>query len=100
MATNKWDETILHCAVKDIEVVKYLIIECNCDPMTVFNVDRDTVLHYAAKEGLLDLLKSIINHHKCNLMATNKWGIRLFFTVLWNTLRLLSTSLLSVTGIQ
>ena len=82
MATNKWGKTILHCALEHTEVVKYLIIECNWDPMTVINVDRDTVLHYAARKGLLDLLKSIINHHKCNLMATNKWGIRLFFTVL------------------
>ena len=28
-------ETILHCAVEHIEVVKYLINECNCDPMVV-----------------------------------------------------------------
>ena len=88
MATNKWDETILHCAVKDIEVVKYLIIECNCDPMTVINDDGDTVLHYAAKKGLLDLLKFMINHHNCNLMAILTSRVRLFFTVLWNTLRL------------
>ena len=74
MATNKQGETILHCAVKHIEVLRYLIIECNCDPMTVINDDRDTVLHYAAKKGLLDLLKFMINHHNCNLMATNKWG--------------------------
>ena len=74
MATNRWGVTILHCAVEHIEIVKYLIIECNCDPMTVINDDGDTVLHYAAKKGLLDLLKFIINHHNCNLMATNKWG--------------------------
>ena len=74
MATNKWGETILHCAVEHIEVVRYLIIECNCDPMTVINENGDTVLHYAAKKGLLDLLKFMINHHNCNLMATNKRG--------------------------
>ena len=74
MATNKQGETILRCAVKHIEVLRYLIIECNCDPMTVINDDGDTVLHYAAKKGLLDLLKFMINHHNCNLMATNKWG--------------------------
>ena len=74
MTTNKRGETILHCAVEHIEVVKYLIIECNCNPMTVINYDRDTVLHYAAKKGLLDLLKFMINHHNCNLMATNKQG--------------------------
>ena len=78
MATNKWGETILHCAVGHIEVVRYLIIECNCDPMTVINYDGDTVLHYAAKKGLLDLLKFMINHFKCNLMATNEWGETIF----------------------
>ena len=74
MATNKRGETILHCAVRHVEVVKYLINECNCNPMTVINHDGNTVLHYAAKKGLLDLLKSMINHSKCNLMATNKRG--------------------------
>ena len=74
MATNKWGKTILHCAVKHTEVVKYLIIECNFDPMTLINDDGDTVLHYAAKKGLLDFLKFVIIHHECNLMATNKWG--------------------------
>ena len=73
MATNKWGETILYCAMKYTEVVQYLI-ECNCDPMTVINDDGDTVLHYAAKKGLLDLLKFTISHHNCNLMATNKRG--------------------------
>ena len=74
MATNKWGKTILHCALEHTDVVKYLIIECNFDPMTLINDDEDTVLHYAAKKALLDLLEFIINHHKCNLMATNKWG--------------------------
>ena len=74
MATNKWGKTILCCAVEHTDVVKYLIIECNCNPMTVINYAGDTVLHYAAKKGLLNLLKVMINHHNCNLMATNKWG--------------------------
>ena len=72
MATNKRDETILHCAVEHTEVVMYLIIECNFDPMTVINNDGDTVLHYAATKGLLEMLKFMTNHHHCNLMATNK----------------------------
>ena len=74
MATNKRDETILHCAVEHIEVVKYLISECNFDPMTVINNDGDTALHYAATKGLLEMLKFMINHHHCKLMATNKRG--------------------------
>ena len=74
MTTNKWGKTILHCAMEHTEVVRYLIIECNFDPMTLINDDGDTVLHYAAKNGLLDLLKLMINHHHCNLMTTNKRG--------------------------
>ena len=74
MATNnRRGETILHCAVEHTEVVKYLINECNFDPMNV-NDDGDTVLHCAAKKGLLEVLKFMINHHNCNLMATNKQG--------------------------
>ena len=74
LATNKQGQTILHCAREHTEVVKYLIIECNFDPMTVINDDGDTVFHYAAKKGLLDLLKLMIDHHYHNLMATNKRG--------------------------
>ena len=72
MATNKWGKTILHCALEHIEVLKYLINDCNCDPLTIINDDGNTVLHYAARRGLLDFLKRMISHHNCNLMATNK----------------------------
>uniref|UniRef100_A0A1X7UM77 Uncharacterized protein n=1 Tax=Amphimedon queenslandica TaxID=400682 RepID=A0A1X7UM77_AMPQE len=40
--------TVLHHAVKHIDVVKYLINKCNCDIMVT---DKD------ASEGLLDVLK-------------------------------------------
>ena len=54
--------TVLHCAVKHIDVVKYLINECNCDIMTPDN-DGDTILHDAASEGLLDVMKYLIYTH-------------------------------------
>uniref|UniRef100_A0A1X7SLM4 Uncharacterized protein n=1 Tax=Amphimedon queenslandica TaxID=400682 RepID=A0A1X7SLM4_AMPQE len=61
--TNGW--TVLHRAVKHIDVVKYLINECNCDIMTR---DRfgDTFLHVAARKKLVDVLKYVINTHQYN----------------------------------
>ena len=71
--TNGW--TVLHRAVKHIDVVKYLINECNCDIMTP-DKDGDTILHVAASKGLLDVMKYlIINTHHYNLMTTNTIGL-------------------------
>ena len=66
-------QTVLHLAVKHIDVVKYLINECNCDIMTP---DRAgvPVLHYVASEGSLDVMKYLINTHHYNLMTTNNEG--------------------------
>ena len=69
--TNGW--TVLHCAVKHIDVVKYLINECNCDIMTPDKYGN-TILHDAAGEGLLDMMKYLINTHHYNLMTTNNKG--------------------------
>uniref|UniRef100_A0A1X7TDT5 Uncharacterized protein n=1 Tax=Amphimedon queenslandica TaxID=400682 RepID=A0A1X7TDT5_AMPQE len=60
--------TVLHCAVKHTDVVKYLINECNCDIMVT---DKDGVpfLHYVASEGLLDVLKCMVmNNNGHNIM--------------------------------
>ena len=69
--TNGW--TVLHCAVKHIDVVKYLINECNCDIMTRDKYGN-TILHAAASEGSLDVMKYLINTHHYNLMTTNNRG--------------------------
>ena len=58
-------QTVLHYAVKHIDVVKYLINECNCDIMTPDKYG-DTILHYVASKGLFDVLKFMfmnINGH-------------------------------------
>ena len=65
--------TVLHRAVKHIDVVKYLINECNCDIMTP-DRNGNTILHVAASEGLLDVMKYLINTHHYNLMSTNNNG--------------------------
>uniref|UniRef100_A0A1X7T562 Uncharacterized protein n=1 Tax=Amphimedon queenslandica TaxID=400682 RepID=A0A1X7T562_AMPQE len=59
--------TVLHCAVKHIDVVKYLINECNCDIM-VTNTDGVAFLHYVASEGLLDVLKCMVMNINGHIM--------------------------------
>uniref|UniRef100_A0A1X7SH74 Uncharacterized protein n=1 Tax=Amphimedon queenslandica TaxID=400682 RepID=A0A1X7SH74_AMPQE len=60
-------QTVLHLAVKHIDVVKYLINECNCDIMVT---DKDGVpfLHYVASEGLLDVLKCMVMNINGHIM--------------------------------
>uniref|UniRef100_A0A1X7SML1 Uncharacterized protein n=1 Tax=Amphimedon queenslandica TaxID=400682 RepID=A0A1X7SML1_AMPQE len=70
---NTIGRTVLHCAVKRIDVVKYLINECNCDIMVTDNYGN-TILHDAASAGSLDVMKYLINTHHCNLMTTNNRG--------------------------
>ena len=59
--------TVLHCAVKHIDVVKYLINECNCDVM-ITDKDGVPVLHYVASEGLLDVLKRMVMNINGHIM--------------------------------
>ena len=66
-------QTVLHCAIKHIDVVKFLINECNCDIMTPDKYG-DTILHAAASERSLDVMKHLINTHHYNLMTTNNKG--------------------------
>ena len=73
MTTNYNGQTVVHCAVKHIDVVKYLINECNCDIMTPDKYGN-TILHDAASRGLLDIMKYLINTHHYNLMTTNNKG--------------------------
>ena len=101
-ATNRFGQTVLHCAVEHISIVKYLITECKCDPMVTdkdgktvlhhaveqkcsavieylvsvnpVDKDRNTFLHLAAKTGLYDVIKQLIGYYKCNPVATNRFG--------------------------
>ena len=63
---------ILHQAVKhNIDILKYLITECNCDPM-VTDEDGKTVLHYAVEH--IDTVKYLITECNCDPMVTDKNG--------------------------
>ena len=65
--------TVLHHAVKHIDVVKYLINQSNCDIMTRDKYGN-TILHDAARVGSLDVMKYLINTHHYNPMTTNNNG--------------------------
>ena len=67
-------QTVLRCAVKHIDVVKYLINECNCDHVMTPDKYGNTILHDAASKGSLDVMKYLINTHHYNLMTTNNRG--------------------------
>ena len=59
--------TVLHRAVKHLDVVKYLINECNCDIMAT-DKDGVSVLHYVASEGSLDVLKCMVMNINGHIM--------------------------------
>uniref|UniRef100_A0A1X7SZK0 Uncharacterized protein n=2 Tax=Amphimedon queenslandica TaxID=400682 RepID=A0A1X7SZK0_AMPQE len=61
----------------DTNVVKYLINECNCNIMTCDKYGN-TILHYAASKGSLDVMKYLINTHHYNVMVTNNNGRTIF----------------------
>ena len=63
--------TVLHLAVEHIDVVKYLINECNCDIM-VTDKDGQTPLHLAV--GRINVVKYLINECNCDIMVTDKDG--------------------------
>ena len=70
---DTYGRTVLHCAVQHIDVVKYLIIECtcNCDIMTP-DKDGNLILHVAASEGSLDVMKYLINTYHYPMTTNNK----------------------------
>ena len=69
--TNGW--TVLHRAIKHIDIVKYLINECNCDIM-ITDKDGWTPLHYAAKRGTAEIIEFFLSTGNCDPLAEDKWG--------------------------
>ena len=67
-------QTVLHCAVKHIDVVKYLINQCNCDIMTP-DKDGKTSLHYAASwKGTAEVVVYFLLTSKCDPLAKDNEG--------------------------
>ena len=64
--------TPLHSAAQ-LELMKYLINEQHCDPMTRNN-DHHTPLHYACQFGHLDITHYLISEAHCDPSCKNVYG--------------------------
>uniref|UniRef100_A0A1X7T579 Uncharacterized protein n=1 Tax=Amphimedon queenslandica TaxID=400682 RepID=A0A1X7T579_AMPQE len=64
MTTNNRGETVLHLAVKHIDIVKYLINECNCDVMSPDKYGW-TPLHFAA----MKVIEYFLSTGNCDPLA-------------------------------
>ena len=73
MATNKIGETVLHCAVCHVDIVKYLVVDCICDPMSADN-DGWTPLHFAANLGQFATAEYLLSTDKCDPLAEDNEG--------------------------
>ena len=69
---DAFGNTCLHYG-NQVDIVRYLVNECNCDPMATDSSKR-TVLHYAAAYGSTDVVKYLINECNCDLMACTEDG--------------------------
>ena len=67
-------QTVLHLAVKHIDVVKYLINECSCNIM-VTDKDGWTPLHYAATwRGTAEVIEFFLSTGNCDPLAKDNEG--------------------------
>ena len=66
-------QTVLHCAVDHIDVVKYLINQCNCDIM-VTDKNGHTPLHYAARWGTPEVVEYFLSTGNCDPLAKDYEG--------------------------
>ena len=64
---------LIHKAVKHVNIVRYLVTECNCDPM-VIDKDGKTILHYAVEESYLDVAEYLLSTSKCDPVAKDNKG--------------------------
>uniref|UniRef100_A0A1X7TER8 Death domain-containing protein n=1 Tax=Amphimedon queenslandica TaxID=400682 RepID=A0A1X7TER8_AMPQE len=65
--------TVLHCAVRHIDVVKYLINECNCDIMTT-DKDGQTPLHVAATCSTHEVIELLLSTGNFDPLAKDDEG--------------------------
>ena len=68
---------------KRIDIVKYLITKCRCDPMCKNSIGL-TPLHYTARYGSLNVMKYLITECNCDPMVTNYYGSTCLHLAVWN----------------
>ena len=68
--------TPLHYAAinNHLEVVRYLINEQHCNPMTYIYGNSDTILHYSCRCGHLNITQYLISEAHCSPSCENKDG--------------------------
>ena len=70
---DTYGRTVLHRAVKHIDVVKYLINECSCDIM-VTDKNGQTPLHHATSWGTPEVIEYILSTGNCDPLAKDNKG--------------------------
>jgi len=61
------------CLLGHLEIVKYLAVECGCDPKYVCQ-DGSTLLHLACMMGQLEIIKYLVTQCKCDPMCVSNNG--------------------------
>ena len=75
---------LLHQAVTNFNIVRYLINECKCNPM-VTDENGKTLLHYAVEMDRIDVVEYLLSTGKCDPVAKDNMGrIRLQLTMDYN----------------
>uniref|UniRef100_A0A1X7SUC4 Uncharacterized protein n=1 Tax=Amphimedon queenslandica TaxID=400682 RepID=A0A1X7SUC4_AMPQE len=77
---SAFGDTLLHCAVRHIDVIKYLYINSACImiPNTLANSHGQTPLHYAAKWGTAEVVEYFLSTGNCDPLAQDNEGITPF----------------------
>ena len=70
---DTYGKTVLHCAVRHIDVVKYLINECNCDIMVTDKYGQ-TPLHHTACQGTPEVIEYFLSTGNCDPLAKDNEG--------------------------
>uniref|UniRef100_A0A1X7U1N9 Death domain-containing protein n=1 Tax=Amphimedon queenslandica TaxID=400682 RepID=A0A1X7U1N9_AMPQE len=74
ITNNNNGQTVLHGAVEHIDVVKYLINQCNCDIMAADN-NEWTPLHVAACWGTPEVIEFFLSTGNCDPLAKDLNGV-------------------------
>ena len=72
--TFEFSPLIPACATEQLAVLQYLVEAGGCDPTSVVDSHGNSLVHYAAFKGNVNILHYLIHHHTCNHMRRNVSG--------------------------